>query len=222
MKLTLAGNELELLAERAVWWPAQRTVIVADVHLGKDQVFRRAGIAIPAAVLAEELAALDRLIERCRPDRLLVLGDWVHAAPADGERWPAEIAAWRRHHAELAIDLVLGNHDRRIEPWLPEWGIQARYDSILINQLNMVHEVDSENPEPGLSGHLHPVAWLSAGRERVRLPAFACSREHLILPAFGRFTGGFDGLDRRRWAYFAVAGRRVVAIPNRAGTRRKD
>ena len=112
MKLVLANNPIELLPERAVWWPARRTAVVADVHLGKDQIFRRSGIAIPAAVLDTELAMLDSLVQQTRCERLLVLGDWVHAPPADGEAWPDSISNWRARHAQLAIDLVLGNHDR--------------------------------------------------------------------------------------------------------------
>lgn len=215
MKLRLAGNELALLPQRALWWPAQRSAIVADVHLGKDQVFRRAGIAIPAAVLDAELRALDALIAATACERLIVLGDWVHAAPLEGERWPAEVAAWRTRHAQLAIDLVPGNHDRKLQPCLEYWEISVCKDPHEINGLKMMHQVDSEDPPPGLSGHLHPVICLRSGADRVRLPVFAQRGDHLILPAFGEFTGGFDGLDPRRWTLFAVAGDRVVEISDR-------
>jgi len=213
MKLSLAGNDIELLPERAVWWPARRTTVVADVHLGKDQVFRRAGIPIPATVLDTELAMLDSLILKTSCERLLVLGDWVHAAPADGESWPAVILKWRARHAQLAIDLVLGNHDRNLAPWLLEWKISAHVDPMTVNGLAMRHEVDPDAPEAGMSGHLHPVAWLRSGRERIRLPAFARRGDHLVLPAFGRFTGGFDGLAGSAWKLFPIAGDRVLKVP---------
>lgn len=220
MKLSLAGNEIEMMPERAAWWPARRTAVVADVHLGKDQVFRRSGIAIPAGVLNKELAALDELLDRTRCERLLVLGDWVHAAPLGGESWPGTVASWRLRHAQLAIDLVLGNHDRNLAPWLDDWGIDAYQEPIEINGLKMFHEVDLEVCDAGISGHLHPVAWLRSGRERFRLPAFARRGDHLILPAFGRFTGGFDGLENEAWDLFPVAGDRVVNIPSsRKGAR---
>lgn len=216
MKIDLAGNPLELLPQRAVWWPAARSLVVADVHLGKDQVFRRAGIAIPSSVLEAELAALDGLLQKRPADRLIVLGDWVHAPPTDGEAWPAAISAWRARHAQLAIELVLGNHDRDLPPWLSEWRMEGHQGPIKINGLELDHEVGYEPPVAGMSGHLHPVAWLRSGRERLRLPAFARSGDHLILPAFGRFTGGFDGLDRAYWSLYAVAGERVVDLADRA------
>jgi len=215
MKLSLAGNEIELLPERAVWWSARRTAVVADVHLGKDQVFRRAGIAIPAAVLDTELARLDSLIQRTRCERLLVLGDWVHAAPLEGEAWPATIGNWRSRHAQLAVDLVLGNHDRNLSPWLEDWRIDAHLEPMEINGLKMFHEVDLHSPAAGMSGHLHPVAWLRSGREKVRLPAFARRADHLLLPAFGRFTGGFDGLEQKAWNLYPIADGRVFNLPGK-------
>lgn len=222
MNIELVGNVFELLPGRAVWWPAARALLIADVHLGKDQVFRRSGLAIPGAVQDAELEALDRLLESRPAERLIVLGDWVHAPPVNGEAWPAAIGDWRRRHAELAIDLVLGNHDRNLAPWLADWRINAHLEPLEINRLKLSHEVDPQAPPAGMSGHLHPVAWLRLGRERLRLPAFARRDDHLILPAFGRFTGGFDGLDPRAWSHYAIAGERIVEPVTRAARRRRD
>lgn len=213
MKIELSGHDFELLPERAVWWPLRRTVIVADVHLGKDQVFRRAGVAIPAAVLDAELAALDAVVEATACERLLVLGDLVHAPPVEGEDWPRRIEGWRKRRSQLAVDLVLGNHDRGLGGWLRDWRIAARDDPYSLDGLTFRHELhDGTRPDAGMSGHLHPVGWLRSGRERMRFPAFARHGDHLVLPAFGRFTGGFDGLDERDWQLFATAGGRVVKL----------
>jgi len=109
---------------------------------------------------------------------------------------------------------VLGNHDRGLAPWLVDWRIDARVEPLEINDLKMFHEVEPDAPAAGMSGHLHPVAWLRSGRERLRLPAFAVRGDHLILPAFGHFTGGFDGLEKEAWALYPVAGDRVFGIPS--------
>lgn len=213
MEIQLAEHAVVLLPERAVWWPARRTAIVADVHLGKDQVFRRSGVAIPAAVLDAELAALDAVVEATACERLMVLGDLVHAAPVEGEDWPSVVGRWRRRRSQLAIDLVLGNHDRGLARWLRDWHIEAREDPHTLDGLTFRHELhDGARPDAGMSGHLHPVGWLRSGRERLRFPAFARRGDHLVLPAFGRFTGGFDGLDGRDWQLFAAAGGRVVEL----------
>ena len=48
-----------------------------------------------------------------------------------------------------------------------------------------------------------------------RLPAFARKDEHLILPAFGRFTGGGEGLERSGWSFYPVSPDRVFALDGR-------
>lgn len=210
--IRLLDQDLELLPGRAVWWPDRDALVIADVHLGKDHVFRRAGVAIPGAVLDGELAALDELLDARPARQLIVLGDWVHAPPDAGAGWPDRVGAWRRRNAALRIRLVPGNHDRRLTAWLREWAIEEESDPFEINGLCLTHEVNNDRPAPGLSGHLHPVARLRTGVDRARLPAFARRDEHLILPAFGRFTGGFDGLDTRTWRMHVIAGDRVQAL----------
>lgn len=212
-RIHLLDQELELLPQRAVWWPERRALVIADVHLGKDHVFRRAGVAIPGAVLDGELAALDQLLAARPARQLIVLGDWVHAPPDADAVWPNRIVQWRRRHAALRIRLVPGNHDRRRTAWLQEWEIEEETDPFEISGLKLTHEVNDEKLPPGLSGHLHPMARLRIGADRARLPAFAHQLDHLILPAFGRFTGGFDGLDPRQWQLHVIAGDCIRALP---------
>ena len=90
---TLAGESVELHAERAMHWPRARTLFVADVHLGKAAAFRAGGVAIPRGATANDLARLTALIERTRATRLVILGDFLHAAAG---RVPALDAAFMR------------------------------------------------------------------------------------------------------------------------------
>lgn len=209
----LAGQTLQLLPERAVFWPAQGILLLADVHLGKDQVFRRFGMAVPAGVLAADLARIDALLARTGAERLIVLGDWVHAPPRDGEAWPAEIAAWRDRHQQLVIDLVLGNHDRALNAWLTAWGMRGHQTSLDLGGLRLVHEWSDAGDQPGLSGHLHPGAVIRHGRQRLRLPAFLLGAQHLVLPAFGRFTGLMDQTPFPAEQCWVIAGERVLPAP---------
>lgn len=209
LSIELGGHELTLRPDRSVAWSEERTVFVADVHLGKDQVFRRSGVPIPADVLTAELQALTTLLDATLPERLVVLGDWIHAAPADDESWPHAIGRWRARHAQLELVLVAGNHDRGLRPWLARWNMQDWPDGKAIQGLGLMHESDLNDPTPGLSGHVHPVVKIGRRQDRVRLPAFARKNDHLILPAFGRFTGGGEGLDRDGWSFYPVTTERV-------------
>jgi DNA ligase-associated metallophosphoesterase len=220
LRIELAGQALDLRPDRSLWWPSQRTAFVADVHLGKDQVFRRSGVPIPADVLDADLEALDRLLEGTGAERLVVLGDWVHAAPADDDAWPGQVARWRERHAELDLVLVAGNHDRELTTgrttgltsWLKRWRMADWGEGVAIDGLALMHEVDLDHPPAGFSGHVHPVVRFGPRADRVRLSAFARRDHHLILPAFGRFTGGGEGLARAGWSFYGIAGERVVDL----------
>ena len=93
MGVRIGGEEVELLPERALWWPATRTLAVADLHWGKEETFHAFGIPVPGGVLADDLSRLGAAVERTRPARLLVLGDMVHGRLHPGAI--GEVGAWR-------------------------------------------------------------------------------------------------------------------------------
>lgn len=191
LSLTLGGEKLWLLPERALWWPAQQAVVVADVHLGKDAVFRRQGLAIPKGGAGSDLARLTQLIRRHDAARLLVLGDWLHAAPRAAEDWTPELLAWRDTHADLEFNWVVGNHDRRIETLAVQLHAHCLEEARSLNGLALCHEPPERLDRPSLCGHWHPVLRLQTGaRTRQRLPAFWLAGQRLVLPAFGSLTGG--------------------------------
>jgi DNA ligase-associated metallophosphoesterase len=112
-RVRLAGEEILLLPERALFWPRAAALIAADLHWGKAATFRAAGIPVPAGTTSADLARLDAALERTCARRLLVLGDLFHARAgrvAAGTR--AELRRWRGLHPKLEILLVRGNHDR--------------------------------------------------------------------------------------------------------------
>jgi DNA ligase-associated metallophosphoesterase len=215
MEILLADHALELLPDHAVWWPARETLLVADVHLGKDEVFRRQGLAVPSGVLQQDLERLEILLDETGATRLIILGDLVHAPPRPGDRWPDDIGHWRARHADIDMDLVLGNHDRDLGVWLHQWQIDGHIDRLELDGLCLVHEWTRTLEQPGLSGHFHPGARLRTRREQLRLPAFLLGVDHLILPAFGRFTGLMDTVPFPAKRRFVVAGRRIVELPRR-------
>lgn len=217
LSVDCAGEELLLHAARAVSWPARRTLVVADPHFGKDETFRRAGIAIPAGVLPGDLARLGRLIAETGARRLVILGDFFHASPADGADFLAEFTTWRRSLPALGIDVIAGNHDSAAGAaalaGLVAWHDQPLADGPFL----LAHE--PVDPEAGyaLCGHLHPVVRLASATDRLRPPAFWFRRRHAVLPAFGGFTGGAAIRRGARDRVFVAAGELVRELPPNNG-----
>ena len=73
LRVDRCGEALDLLTDRAMYWPRTRTLIVADVHLGKDAAFRRAGLAVPQGATPHDLDRLATLITRMGAERLLAV-----------------------------------------------------------------------------------------------------------------------------------------------------
>lgn len=186
---------LWLLPHGALWWPADATLFVADVHLGKAAAFRAAGLAVPGGTTRDNLQRLSDLVGQHRARRLVVLGDLLHARTA---RTPGVLQAlrdWRAAHADLACVLVRGNHDDHAGDPPADLGIAVVEEPWPLGPWHCRHEPPEDGPAQAaglaLCGHVHPVCVLhGAARERLRLPCFVLTPSALWLPAFGAFTGG--------------------------------
>jgi metallophosphoesterase superfamily enzyme len=75
LEIELEGEKIALLPERALYWPAQHTLIVADLHWGKAGHFRKNGIAIPAQAQQHDEIRLASVISKYKVQRLVVAGD---------------------------------------------------------------------------------------------------------------------------------------------------
>ena len=104
--LAIAGEPVRLFADRALYWPARGRLLIADLHLGKGDTFRTAGIAVPTGGTAHDLGRLARLLARSGARSLWILGDFLHA-----RRTAAVDAAWRDFrdaHRDVAVAVVPG------------------------------------------------------------------------------------------------------------------
>ncbi len=217
MVVRLAGETVELLAERALHWPGARTLFVADVHLGKAAAFRAGGVPVPRGATASDLARLAGLIERTGAEHLVVLGDLLHAAAGRVAALDAAFTRWRDAHARLAITLVRGNHDARAGDPPPAWGVRVVADPRALPPFVLCHEPASPKTGYALCGHVHPgVRIAGSAHGSVRLPCFVVGRRRTLLPAFGRLTGLALVAPVPGETRVAIAGSRLFALPARA------
>jgi uncharacterized protein len=188
--------DIVLLPGRAAFLPATRTLLVADLHLGKAATFRKAGIPVPEGSAQRDLARLERLVVETDATRLLILGDLFHAAGGCTPDVFAEFASLRQRIAGTAVLLVVGNHDRRIGRLPADLGIDSCLRTLDEPPFHFVHEPATELDQPGrtaftIGGHLHPtVSIRGPGGDRIADRCFVAEDSLLVLPAFGSFTGG--------------------------------
>lgn len=180
------GEPLELLGEKGVWDPQRRTLLLADLHLGKAETFQAHGIPLPSDGDASTLNALLALAHRLQPAAVLVLGDLIHSRLGLTAELRAKLSALP-DLLGCPLRLIGGNHERG--SWIE--GL-AQEPAQALGPWWLSHEPDPRPSHLNLCGHLHPVAVVGAGKERLRLPCFALDqqRQRLALPAFGSLTGG--------------------------------
>ena len=184
--IQIRGEKLQLLAEKAIYWPAQKTLIIADLHLGKAMHFRRAGIAVPGAVEQLNLQRLEDLIVRTRPSEVLLLGDLFHSDL--NSSWQGFIDL-RAKHASAKFTLVSGNHDVLEPTHYSEADIEL-LPTLDRGQFHFTHHPTEHSLLYNLAGHVHPgIRLIGKAKQTIQLPCFFFGRTAGILPAFGGFTG---------------------------------
>ncbi len=176
----------------AVWWAAERTLIVADMHLEKGSAFAARGQLLPPYDSAVTLAKLTRVIARHRPQRLIALGDSFHDVGAQVRMDGVVFAALSALSASLEMIWITGNHDPEIPSGLPG----ERMAELVLGLLTFRHEPQKGSQPGEIAGHLHPAAKVVSERGKVRRPTFVTDGSRMILPAFGAYAGGLNCMDQ--------------------------
>ncbi len=206
-------HSLTLLPESAVWHGPSRTLVAADVHLGKAAAFRAGGIAVPEGGDAEDLGRLAALVAKHDAARLVIAGDMFHS-PAGVTAELLEMLASFINTIAIPLILTTGNHDVKI-PRLPAGVRPVSGIDLSASGPRVVHDpADAEPSRLHIAGHLHPVVRLRDGRRAsLRVPCFWRRQNLLVLPAFGTFTGGSVITPAVGDGIFTALRDQVVAIP---------
>lgn len=204
-------NQTLLLPDRGVLL-ADRTLVVADIHLGKASAFQAKGLAIPEGDSHADLERLRTTCEQVRAERVVINGDLFHSPAGLSPEIERSLETWISRLGR-PVELVLGNHDRKIQH-LPAW--LSKRDSAEYAGVYLVHDpADAPRDRPVISAHWHPVARIADGkRTSLRLPCFLLRRNLLVLPSFGTFTGGAMIEREKDDRVFVSPGDRVIEVPS--------
>lgn len=188
MTIDLCGEVLELLPQKAIYWKREQALLMADLHLGKVNHFRKSGIPVPSKANEKNLELIVELIESTNPKRVIFLGDLFHSHYNPEWEVFGELV---KHFQSVSFELVLGNHDILSESQYVRKSITLHHSLRLHPFIFTHHPMEGmDDSLYNLAGHIHPGATLHGkARQSVTLPCFYFGKQQGILPAFGMFTG---------------------------------
>lgn len=185
----IGGEELELNPDKVIYWKAIDALLIADLHLGKVNHFRREGIPVPTGGNDKNLEKFINLLHHYKPAKVLFLGDLFHSHY--NTEWEA-FGQVLNYFPAISFELVTGNHDIMSDYQYEKYQMKLHKGPLTCNNIILSHEPMEEIAEGyyNLAGHIHPgVRLVGKGRQGIRLSCFYFGAQQGLMPAFGQFTG---------------------------------
>lgn len=207
------GNKtIFLLPEKGIYLPENKTLVIADVHFGKSEHFRKAGIFMPPnAGTIQDYQRLNALIYKYQPARILFLGDLFHSS--ENSSWNLFLTFAKQHPA-IKLLLIKGNHDILPMKLYLDANLHVYPDHLEEDIFIFSHGPLTEVPlnKINMAGHIHPGTTLAGlGKQRLTLPCFHYEHPLLLLPAFGSLTGVYK-IPKGKAKQFIVASQKIVEV----------
>lgn len=206
---SFAGEEMRIAQDRALYWPREQALLVADLHLEKASFFASHGQMLPPYDSRETLERLALAIRETGARRVFALGDNFHDNRGGGRLEPHAAGMLSALTRATEWVWITGNHDA---------GMTAVAGGVLANELDvgglvLRHKAHAGEARPELSGHFHPRLTIAARGRRIARPCAVKSERRMILPAFGALTGGMDAADPAILAAMQPAGAIDAVLP---------
>ncbi len=213
LHITVNGETLLLDRSGAAYWPAEETLVFADLHFEKGSAYAKRGSLLPPYDTRSTIKRMAEVVARHAPKRVIALGDSFHDGEGAERLDPEEREMLARLAAGADWIWVEGNHDPKPLAWI---GGRVAAE-IALGGLVFRHLPSGQAGE--VAGHLHPATRVRRNGMSVRRRCFVSDGARLLLPAFGAYTGGLDVRDGAiaslfvdGFAVYALGRERVYAV----------
>ncbi|ODS00426.1 hypothetical protein AUC69_00710 [Methyloceanibacter superfactus] len=186
----VAGHALKPLAAGALYWEAEDTLLVADLHLEKGAAFAALGMLLPPYDTRSTLSRLGKIIAHVDPARVVALGDSFHRSECADNLVAEDLAMLTKLQRGRDWFWICGNHD----PHLPDSIGGTVCATLSMSGVTLRHEPSEAPSGPEIVGHLHPIARIARRGTVIRRRCFATDGKRLVMPAFGAYAGGLNVL----------------------------
>lgn len=211
ISVSIQKEEFIFHALRFVFRPKDKSIICADIHIGKGSHFRKNGIAIPKLVNKNNFWNLSAAFDLFRPEQFIVLGDMVHST--ENDEWK-DMQDFLDNYPNMQRILIRGNHEIEHDLLYENMGFDVM-STLERHGVTYLHD-DADRTSIDsfvFCGHLHPAVRLyGAGKQHLKVPCFWLGENKLTLPAFGSFTGNAAISPKKKDRVFAVTEKSIIEI----------
>jgi DNA ligase-associated metallophosphoesterase len=188
-RVLLCGKSFIADRTGALYWPAEKTLIVSDLHLEKGSYLSEDGVVLPPYDTASAFDKLEEALDRYDPLRVIALGDSfcgdrdVRLTAHDGD-WLHDLIEDREWFWICGPDQapVPEGFGGTVVPHLTLGGIKFRFEPV---RAPVSHEI---------AGRMHPIAQISEYGHVMRGRCFVSNGMRLILPSMGAYSAGANVL----------------------------
>lgn len=191
-----AGQRLLLDGNGVLVWPQQNLLIFSDLHLEKGSFLTQFANPLPRFDSKDTLKRMRLMMTRYDCQNVICLGDSLHDGNALSRMQSVDLV--HLNTLVKSVDKwtwVLGNHD----PEIPAAILGERAANVQLRNILLVHEPETlskhANAEAQIIGHFHPKSSYKLANRKVTGKSFVCASDILLMPAFGKYTGGLDIKD---------------------------
>ncbi len=194
-------NGIEVFPYGAV---INRTLVVADLHLGYEDALRERGIELPYEQYPWIKREILRYIREKDPETVVLNGDIKHEfGGALSQEWREVLDLIRTlRNEDVRIEVIRGNHDNYLIPILLREGIEIRDPYLILDNVMYFHGHKElltipEGVDLIVMGHEHPAISLrddlgGGHKFKVFLKGQYMGVEILVLPAISPLAPGTD------------------------------
>ena len=182
-KLEFCKNTFEIDPHGILIWSKFNIAIVSDLHLEKGSSYAKYGQYLPPHDSLETLINLEKILLNYKIKKIILLGDTFHDKNALNRMNTQTLKKFKLLTNLYELIFIKGNHDKNVFYNIPS------HKTILLNGIEFIHEATIDNRFQ-ISGHYHPTLSIKINGKRVTEKCILQTESKLILPSFGKFTGG--------------------------------
>lgn len=190
------------IVDLALWFEAEKILIVSDFHIGYEEALNREGLMIPRQQFGLLLDRLDKIFSVVgKVDKIIINGDLKHEFGQISETEWNQTTKLLDYFSSRCNEIVLikGNHDTILEPIAKRKNLKIveyyKFGDTLVCHGNKIIDIDAKRI---IIGHEHPAVELRKGVRTEKYKCFLFGKfgksELIVMPSFNLIKEGSDVL----------------------------